>query len=336
MERYKKIMYTFLASTSLCGLILTSQFSVVNAVDTVSNAAKDPTEVPEPINRSNPKTVAINLVAKEVVAELTPGKQFWFWTFAEKKGDVIGQATVPGPMIRVMEGDTVVINLTNDLGNVEPHNIDFHAGFGAMLEDIAVGQTETLTFKAKREGTYIYHCSGEGMPWEHVAYGMYGLIVVEPKGGLSKVDREFYIAQGDWYIKQGIEPYPDIDGYSLDEDKASEEQPDYYTFNGHTQALADENIYGNAITVNEGESVRVFFVTGGPNKGSNFHIIGQIFDKFCPGHSRTIIRNEETAYVPPGSAATFEFEASGPGDYPIVDHALFRATKGALGYLHVK
>jgi len=109
MERYKKIMYTFLASTSLCGLILTSQFSVVNAVDTVSNAAKDPTEVPEPINRSNPKTVAINLVAKEVVAELTPGKQFWFWTFAEKKGDVIGQATVPGPMIRVMEGDTVVI-----------------------------------------------------------------------------------------------------------------------------------------------------------------------------------------------------------------------------------
>ena len=106
-------------------------------------------------------------------------------------------------MIRVREGDTVVINLTNNMGNEEPHNIDLHAaqgpGGGAAVTEIGPGETATLRFKAKRQGAYIYHCAAEGMAWEHVAYGMYGLIMVEPKGGLEKVDREFYVGQGDWY-----------------------------------------------------------------------------------------------------------------------------------------
>lgn len=352
MKICKRILY----STTLFaihGLVFAVQPLVVHAIDFVSNVAKDPTEVPPPITRSNPRTVTVDLIAKEVIAELAPGKQFWFWGFAEKKGDVVGPCTVPGPMIRVMEGDTVVINLTNDLNNVEPHNIDLHAvmgpGGGAAVTEVEPGETKTLKFKAMRPGAYIYHCAGEGMPWEHVAYGMYGLIMVEPKGGLKKAYRalkdhdenegkefkEFYIGQGEWYIKPGIEHHPSIDGYSLDEDKAMSEHPDYFTFNGHTMALTDPSIYGNTMEVNQGDMVRIFFVNGGPNIGSNFHIIGQIFDKFYPGHYRSVIRNEETAYIPPGSAAVFEFEALVPGQYLLVDHALFRVTKGAAGFLHV-
>lgn len=336
MKRYRSIMYGIATVVFLHAYMLSVQPANAHDVEIIDNVAKDPTDIPAPISRSNPKTVTINLVAKEVVAEIAPGKKFWFWTFAQKKGKTIGPATVPGPMIRVMVGDTVKINLTNAFDNEEPHDLDFHAGFGAMMMDLEPGETDTLTFKATREGAYIYHCGAEDMPWEHVSHGMYGLIVVEPKGGLPKADKEFYIGQGEWYLEHGIDDHPDVDGYSLDDDKALAEHPDYFTFNGHVEALKDPSLYGNVVTVNQGDKVRIFFVTGGPNVGSNFHIIGQIFDKYYPGHTRDFIRNEETAYVPPGSAAIFELSALAPGDFPIVDHALWRAPKGALGLLHVK
>ncbi|MCF6159299.1 MAG: nitrite reductase, copper-containing [wastewater metagenome] len=332
---YKKFIQGMVVFASLNGLMLNIQSHTADAVDIVSNVAKDPTDIPPPLARGRSQTVTINLVAKEVVGELTPGKNFWFWGFAEKDGDTVGPVTVPGPMIRVMVGDTVVINLTNAADSEEPHNLDFHTGFGAMISDLAPGVTGTVTFKPKREGAYIYHCGAEGMPWEHVSYGMYGLIMVEPRGGLKKVDKEFYIGQGEWYIKEGIEDHPDIEGYSLDEDKALAEHPDYFTFNGHTDALKDPALYGNAITVNEGDKVRIFFVNGGPNLGSSFHVIGQIFSRFYPGRYMDFIRNEETPFIPPGSAAVVELRALTAGDFYIVDHALWRAPKGALGLFHV-
>jgi nitrite reductase (NO-forming) len=319
-------------SITLCPALIHSQ---TDDVEIVSHVAKNPAEVPPRITRSKPETVTIDLVAREVIAEISPGKKFVFWTFAEKKSGAVGPGTVPGPMIRVMEGDTVVINLTNDLHNEAAHNLDFHSGFGAMLEDLAPGETGTLTFKARREGAYIYHCGAEGKPWEHVAYGMYGLMMVEPAGGLSKVDREFYLGQSEWYMKPGIEDHPDIEGYSLDEEKAMAERPDCFTFNGHTSALASPSMYGNAVTASKGDKVRIFFVAGGPNLGSNFHIIGLIFDRVYPGHHDDYIRNEETVHVPPGSAVVIELKALEQGDFVIVDHALYRVARGAKGILRV-
>jgi len=287
-----------------------------------------------------PTTVTVNLEAREVVGEIAPGKTAWFWTF---------NGTVPGPMIRVMEGDTVVINLTNNLENVEPHNIDLHAvmgpGGGAAVTNVEPGETKTLTFKAMRAGAYIYHCAGEGKPWEHVSYGMYGLIMVEPKGGLPKVDKEFYIGQSDWYLIENsasVEPRdflaPDV--LVLDEDKALAEHPDMFTFNGHQNALTDPMLYGESIRVDitdklKPKQVRFFFVTGGPNIGSNWHIIGQIFDRVYTGSPKTSVENEETVYVAPGSAAVFELTAMVPGKYLLVDHALWRVPKGAAGFLWV-
>lgn len=300
-------------------------------VPVVDNVVKDPNEVPPAINRDDTTTVNVNLVVREVIANLSSGKPFYFWTY---------NGTVPGPMVRVMEGDTVVINLTNDPSNNHSHNIDFHAvmgpGGGGSVTNVAPGETKRLIFKAKRAGAYVYHCAAEGAPWEHVSHGMYGLIMVEPKGGLGEVDRELYVAQGEWYLNATPKSDPAIAGpdvlfYDLDAEKARNEHPDLYTFNGHTNALKTmKTIYAN-----QNDKVRLFFATGGPDIGSNFHVIGQIFDKAYTGHPDSFTKNEETVYVAPGDAAVFEFKTLVPGKYLLVDHALWRASKGASGFLNV-
>lgn len=328
-KRNKQI---YLLAAVIFGILLFVVTITAAVVPVVSDVVKNPNEVPPQIYpRNTPTTVTVNLVAKEVIAELSPGKNFYFWTF---------NGTVPGPMIRVMEGDTVIINLHNDETSLEPHNIDLHAvmgpGGGATVTTVNPGETKTLKFKAMRAGAYIYHCAAEGKPWEHVSHGMYGLIMVEPVGGLPKVDKEFYMAQGEWYLTKNARSDPNIANpavlfYDLDEEKAMDEHPDNFTFNGHTQALSVKKI----MSMNQGETARIFFGTGS-HIGSNFHVIGQIFDKVYTGHPDTFIKNEETVYVAPGSAAVFEFKALVPGKYLLVDHSLWRAYKGALGILQVQ
>lgn len=286
------------------------------------NVARDPAVVPPPITRTEPATVDIKLEVKEVNAELADGAAYAFWTF---------DGTVPGPMLRVMEGDTVNLTLTNPATSTTPHNIDLHAvngpGGGAAVTNVAPGETKTLTFKALNAGAYVYHCAF-APPYMHIAQGMYGGIVVEPKGGLPQVDREFYVMQGEWYTigKIGDQGQQEFSSF-----KAEAEQPEYFTFNGRADALT--KLFPLHASV--GETVRVFFGAGGPNIGSNFHIIGEIFDKVFSGSPETFVKNEETWYVPPGSVSTFEFKLDEPGQYLLVDHALWRVAKGAAGILMV-
>ncbi len=195
---------------------------------------------------------------------------------------------------------------------------------------------QTLPFGFK-PGAFIYHCAAEGMAWEHISYGMTGLIMIEPKGGLKKVDHEFYVGQQDWYhdvLSDGAHGVP-TDVYVLDEDKALDELPSLYTFNGHKNALTDPALFGDAMHSQQGDTVRYFFVNGGPNKLSSWHIIGTIFDKVYRSDPKDFVRAEETVAVPPGSAAVFELTTPVPGQYLLVDHALWRAPKGAAGFLTV-
>ena len=287
----------------------------------VLNVARDPSIVPPPITRKEPTTVKIKLTVKEVTADITDGSTYAFWTF---------DGTVPGPMLRVMEGDTVEFTLVNPKESVSGHNIDLHAvngpGGGAAVSNVNPGETKTFTFKALNQGAYVYHCAFSP-PWLHISNGMYGGIIVEPKGGLPKVDREFYVMQGDWYTS----PSSAKGHLDFNAEKAAAEHPDYITFNGHTDALT--KIY--PLKAKAGEKIRLFFGVGGPNVGSNFHIIGEIFDKVIIGSNKTPIENEETWYVPPASISAFEFKLDVPGTYLLVDHAIWRLTKGAAGALVV-
>ena len=288
----------------------------------VPNVVRDPADVPAPISRTSPTTVRVTLTVEEVVSELADGTSYAFWTF---------DGTVPGPMIRVMEGDTVELTLVNPDTNAVGHNIDLHAvngpGGGASVTNVLPGESKTFSFKALNPGLYIYHCA-YAPPWHHIAQGMYGGILVEPAGGLPKVDHEFYVIQGEWYTS---EPFGTPGHMAFDNAKALAELPEYYTFNGHFAALSEMM----PLEAQVGDTVRVFFGVGGPNVGSNFHIIGEIFDRVFTGSPETYIANEETWYVPPGSFAAFEFTLNEPGTYLLVDHALFRVSRGAGGALIV-
>lgn len=286
------------------------------------NVARNPAEVPAPLGRSEPGTVDVTLTVQELTAEMTDGTSYDFWTF---------DGTVPGPLIRVMEGDTVNLTLVNDTSSQLPHNIDLHAvtgpGGGAAVTNVRPGEEATLTFKALQAGAYIYHCAFPP-PMHHIAQGMYGVIVVEPPGGLPPVDREFYVVQGDWYTSG---PLGAPGHQAFDNQKALAEAPEYITFNGHAAALT--NLF--PLQANVGETVRIFFGNGGPNLMASFHIIGEIFDRVYAGSPETFVANEETVAVPPGSGAIFELTLEVPGEYLLVDHALFRANKGAAGLLVV-
>jgi nitrite reductase (NO-forming) len=164
----------------------------------------------------------------------------------------------------------------------------------------------------------------------HIANGMYGLILVEPEGGLPKVDKEYYIMQGDFYTK-GENGAPGLQAFDMK--KAVDEDADYVVFNGKVGALTGDN----AITANVGETIRLYVGNGGPNLVSSFHVIGEIFDKVNVEGGSMINENVQTTLIPAGGASIVEFKVDVPGTFIIVDHSIFRAfNKGALGMLKVK
>ena len=281
-------------------------------------------EVPPAIDRDYPAKVRVKMETIEKTMKMDDGVEYHYWTF---NGDV------PGRMIRVREGDTVEVEFSNNPSSTVPHNVDFHAatgpGGGAAASFTAPGRTSTFSFKALQPGLYIYHCAVAPVGM-HIANGMYGLILVEPKEGLPKVDKEFYIVQGDFYTKgkkgaQGLQPF--------DMDKAIAEQPEYVVFNGHVGAIAGDN----ALKAKAGETVRMYVGNGGPNLVSSFHVIGEIFDKVYVEGGKLINENVQSTIIPAGGSAMVEFKVDVPGSYTLVDHSIFRAfNKGALGQLKVE
>lgn len=209
------------------------------------------------------------------------------------------------------------------------HSIDLHAvlgpGGGAMLTQTGHDETKTFAFKAMRPGIYIYHCASPHIP-THIANGMYGMILVEPKEGMPKVDKEFYVMQGEFYTT-GKTGDKGLQGFS--KEKMDMEHPDYIVFNGRVGSLTGDR----ALQAKTGETVRLFFGVG-TFLPSNFHVIGGIFDKLYP--EGDIVspphRNVQTTIVPAGGAAMVEMKMEVPGKFLLVDHALPRAVdKGALG-----
>lgn len=279
--------------------------------------------VPLPIGKRAAKKIIVRLETIEKVGDLADGTQYNFWTF---------NGAVPGSFIRARVGDDIELHLKNNENSTFPHNIDLHAvngpGGGAEATFVAPGKESVFTFKATNPGLYVYHCATAPVGM-HIANGMYGLILIEPEGGLPKVDKEFYIMQGDFYTKG---KFGDKGLQEFDMDKAIAEHPDYVVFNGNTGALLGDN----ELQAKVGETVRFYVGNGGPNMTSSFHVIGEIFDKVYIEGGSKINENVQTTVIPPGGATIVEFKATVPGEYVIVDHAIFRAfNKGALGKIKI-
>jgi nitrite reductase (NO-forming) len=271
----------------------------------------------------SPQKVIVNMHVIEKPMRLASGTEYTFWTF---------NGTVPGPMIRVHEGDEVEVHLSNSPNSTMPHNIDFHAatgpGGGAEASMTAPGHTSIFSFRALKPGLFIYHCAAAPVGM-HIANGMYGLILVEPEEGLPKVDKEFYIVQGEIYT-EGRNGDTGLQKFDLQ--KALDERPDYVVFDGSVGALTGKN----AIHAKTGEKVRIYFGNAGPNLTSSFHVIGEIFDKVYLEGGQMINRDVQTTLVPAGGAVITEFTCRVPGTYTLVDHSIFRAfNKGAVGQLQI-
>lgn len=282
-----------------------------------------PPMVPPPITRDHATKLIVDLEVEEHVGEIADGVDYTFWTFG---------GSVPGSFIRTRVGDVVQFNLHNSPNSKMPHNIDLHAvtgpGGGAASSFTAPGHTSQFSFQVTRPGLYVYHCATAPVGM-HIANGMYGLIQVDPKEGLAKVDKEYYLMQGDFYT-EGAYGEEGLQAFNME--KALQEIPDYVLFNGSVGALTGDK----AITANVGETVRLFVGNGGPNLVSSFHVIGEIFDNLYAEGGTAVNHNVQTTLIPAGGAAIVEFKVEVPGTYIIVDHSIFRTfNKGALGMLTV-
>ncbi len=283
-----------------------------------------PPLVPAPVGKRSAKKLIVEMEIIEEVGEISEGVEYVFWTFG---------GTVPGSFIRTRVGDEVEFHLKNHPDNKLPHNIDLHAvtgpGGGAESSFIAPGREAVFSFKTLNPGLYVYHCATAPVGM-HIANGMYGLILVEPEGGLKPVDKEYYIMQGDFYTvgktgEQGLQAF--------DMEKAINEDADYVVFNGKVNALTGDQ----ALTAKVGETVRLFLGNGGPNLVSSFHVIGEIFDAVHVEGGDLINNNVQTTIIPAGGTAIVEFKVDVPGSFILVDHSIFRAfNKGALGMLNVE
>jgi len=257
--------------------------------------------------------VQVDLVAKRELVKVAPGVKMKAWTF---------NGSVPGPVIRAREGDTIQVSLRNaDKGMA--HSVDFHAaqispqtGFA----DVLPGKTKAFSFIARRPGVFMYHC-GTSPVLQHIGMGMYGAIVVDPVGGRPPVN-ETVLVQSEFYgpVKDGrIKPTYEA---------MRTEAPTYTAFNGRAFRYRDK-----PIQIAVGEPQRVYVVAAGPTLASDFHVVGEIFDTVEPdGSPFNQLQGVSTYGVPAGGGAMFELTFDEAGEYPFVTHSFRWADAGAMGF----
>ena len=304
--------------------VVTGPVVVNNPATTGADIVRDPTEIPAQTQMGirEAQTVRIDLETVEIEGQLADGTTYKYWTFNGK---------VPGPFYRVRVGDTIEVHLKNLTNSTMAHSVDFHAvtgpGGGATMTQTAPGEETMFTAKALNPGLFVYHCATP-MVAQHIANGMYGMILVEPEEGLPPVDREFYVMQGEVYTS---EAFGSTGLLTENQQALLNENPEYLVFNGAVGALTDQK----PLKAKVGETVRIFFGVGGPNFTSSFHVIGEIFDRVYEQASLTspALTNIQTTTVPPGGATMVEFKLDVPGRYILVDHALARLQRGLAGFL---
>ncbi|OAB44098.1 multicopper oxidase domain-containing protein [Paenibacillus glacialis] len=267
----------------------------------------------EPVIVREGNIVKIEMTAQVTNVEISTGVFYNAWTF---------NGTVPGPIIRVKEGDTLQFTLNNIDPNMS-HSMDFHAvqtSPSKNFVDIMPLEHGSFTYSANMPGVFMYHC-GTDPVLEHIANGMYGVIIVEPKDGYptdNEVDREYTIVQSEWYAEHDFDAF--LDG-----------SPEYVVFNGNDFTLKEHPLLAKV-----GDRVRLYVNNVGPNKVSSFHIVGAIMDRvYIDGNPKNMLYGLQTVMLPASGGAVVEFVVNEAGDYPIVTHQFNDASKGAGAVLRV-
>jgi nitrite reductase (NO-forming) len=263
----------------------------------------------------------VNLVLKDITVDIAPGIRYSAWAWA---------GGAPGPVIHVRQGQLVKITLTND--GAIPHSVDFHAARVApdkAFRDVMPGKSVSYTFRANDAGVFMYHC-GTKPVLMHIANGMYGAIVVEPKAGvLPHADRNYVLVASEWYLSSDGLKAP----ATFNMDKAHARQPDWMTFNGYAGQYVK-----HPLTAKPGELVRFWVVDAGPSLDTDFHIVGTVLNTaypFADMKPADALHNVQTVTVPAGGGGVFDVKIDEPGLYPFVSHAFAAVDQGQVGLLKV-
>jgi len=314
------------AEAGMQGMVMVAGAAMASTPPTTGGVAAAPSADPNatpytlrdatapPVMTGTEHDIDLRIIEKDMT--VAAGFVVHVWTFG---------GTVPGPVIRVHLGDTVHVHLTNQ--GTMSHSIDFHASQTAMndqMVEIKPGATFTYTFKADYAGVWMYHC-GTAPALHHIANGMFGMVIVEPKGGFAKVDKEIALVQNEWYLG--------AQGQPVDYAKASSgaPAPDYVTFNGIANQYKD-----NPVAVPTKGRIRVFILDAGPSIDSSFHVVGTIFDTvikegiaLTPGNAGGW--GAQAVDLSPAQGAIIEFSPQEDGMYPFVTHAFNFVVRGAIG-----
>ncbi len=287
----------------------------------------------KPLDPAPVKEVRLDTTHK--IIEIAPGVNFSGWTFGDQ---------VPGPVVRVRVGDRVKFTMTNRSDEPVPgvrvtaapmmHSMDFHSAMVApndKYRSIAPGQTISFEFTANYPGVFMYHC-GTPMVLEHIASGMYGMMIVEPRGGYpTKVDREYTVVQSEFYTRLDPEKRK-VDGrplYVLDGARVRAKAPTYTVFNGRYNSMVEK-----PLEAKPGERVRLFLMNVGPSNTSSFHVVGAIFDRvWIEGNPDNQFRGMQTVLLGSSQGAIVEFVIPEAGNYVMVDHHFANASQGAIGII---
>ncbi len=270
----------------------------------------------QPPAASSGPSINLTLTVKETLLSIAPNVAYHAWTF---------NGTVPGPVLRVRQGQTVNFTLIND--GTMGHSIDFHAAQVPPNVDyrpIPAGQRLSFSFTPQYPGVFLYHC-GMTPVTDHIANGMYGAIIVDPASGWAPA-QEYALVQSEFYTQKNADG-----SYSLSEQKMMAMQPDYVVFNGYAAQYVS-----NPLTAQPGQKIRLFVVNAGPSEFSAFHVIGAIFSDYYPdGNPANHMVGDQTITIPPGGGAVVELTIPDAGKYTFVTHAMAEAMMGAIGSIKV-
>jgi nitrite reductase (NO-forming) len=287
----------------------------------------------KPLDPAPVKEIRLDTTHK--IIEIAPGVKFSAWTFGDQ---------VPGPVVRARVGDRIKFTMSNRSDEPVPgvsmaaapmmHSMDYHSAMVSPQDkyrSIAPGQTLSFEFTLNYPGVFMYHC-GTPMVLEHIASGMYGMMIVEPRGGYpTKADREYAVVQSEFYTKLDPDKRK-IDGkplYVLDGERVRTKSPTYTVFNGRYNGMVD-----TPLQAKPGERVRVFVMNVGPSNTSSFHVVGTIFDRvWVDGNPDNQFRGMQTVLLGSSGGAIVEFMIPEAGNYVMVDHHFANASQGAIGII---
>ena len=326
-------MQRFLLALAACLLTVSCQSKAPNASG-AQPSVQTPTNVPANVShgeapvgagttaapiaaeappRSTAHIHSVRLEISNATIKLASNVDYDAWTFGGK---------VPGPFMRVTQGDTVDFTLINKA--MMPHSMDFHAAEIAPSKyyvNVMPNDSIHYRFVPHVPGVFLYHC-GTAPVAAHIANGMYGALIVDPVTPRPAA-KEFIFVQSEFYLDSATTGKP----RSLSWERLLGLAPDYVVFNGRAAQYSE-----NPIAVKAGELLRLYVVNAGPNRFSAFHVVGGIFDRvYVDGSQHSPLEGVQTVAVPVGGASIFEIRLKEPGDYPFVTHAFADATKGAVG-----